>query len=508
MKAFLAIYDPSQPSGDGTFWSWRSTSLDLNQLDNLYYGFAKNNRPESPNQLAQATIIGGFVHFHNNMVYAYRFGNGGHDIHGRPERFVMIVAGMVLDPSESIDLAGLLNCQTVVDILAKAPTTCPMPAPAELEIEVPENLFSADIVFIAKVLRGERLEFSGPEALLQASAVCGSLPVDRFWKCQVSMKGKMPFAVVELVPQKPKTIAPVLVVKSETETDKPPVLSQTKKPHETTLLIRRLLGRSLLALVVFCLSFLCYLEFPWPLILCYFWPPPLSNIEIKVNLGNGVMLVMVKISSGKFMMGSPMTEKGRSPSETQHDVTLTKGFLIGKYEVTQEQWEIVMGVKQSINKGQNLPITKVSWNDCQDFIKKLNAKTNGDYRLPTEAEWEYACRGGETTAYSFGDKITPKDANYGGDDDGAPTAVGCFKKNAFGLYDMHGNVAEWCEDIEGEYPKDSVTDPKGPLMGERRIFRGGSFASGESDIRSSSRGNGSQIEKGKPQIGFRIVKVP
>ena len=153
----------------------------------------------------------------------------------------------------------------------------------EIEIEVPENLFSADIVFIAKVLRGERLEFSGPEALLQASAVCGSLPVDRFWECQVSMKGEMPFAVVELVPQKPKTIAPVLG-KPETGTKKPPVISQPKKPHETTLPIRRLLGRSLLALVVFCLSFLCYLEFPWPLILCYFWPPPLSNIEIKVNL--------------------------------------------------------------------------------------------------------------------------------------------------------------------------------------------------------------------------------
>ena len=507
MKSFLAIYDPSQPSEDGTFWSWRSTSLDLNQLDNLYYGFAKNNRPESPNQLAQATIIGGFVHFHNNMVYAYRFGNGGHDIHGRPERFVMIVAGVVLDPSERIDLAAILKCQTMVDILAIAQTTCPMPAPVELEIEVPENLFSADIVFIAKVLRGERLEFSGPEALLQASAVCGSLPLGRFWECQVSMIGEMPFAVVELVPQKPKTIAPVLMVKSETGTNKPPVLSPKKKSLETTLLnkcglpTRSLLGRSLLALVVFCPLILWYLGFSWL--------PPVSDIELKEDLGNGVMLEMVKISSGKFMMGSPMTEKGRSDGETPHMVELNKEFRMGKYEVTQEQWDRVMDVvNPSINKGPKLPVTKVSWEECRDFIKKLNAKTNGGYRLPTEAEWEYTCRARKSTAYSFGDKITPKDANYRDSKIGKPVTVGNYKPNAFGLYDMHGNVAEWCEDIEGAYPKDSITDPKGPTKGERRIFRGGSFASGESDIRSSSRVHSSQIEKGNPEIGFRIVKVP
>ena len=109
-------------------------------------------------------------------------------------------------------------------------------------------------------------------------------------------------------------------------------------------------------------------------------------------------------------MGSPESEKGRLNSETQHEVTLTKPFYLGKYEITQEQWEGVMGDNPSNTQGRNLPVTGVSWNDCQEFIKKLNAKTDCGYRLPTEAEWEYACRAGTTTVYSFGDKITPKDA--------------------------------------------------------------------------------------------------
>ena len=96
----------------------------------------------------------------------------------------------------------------------------------------------------------------------------------------------------------------------------------------------------------------------------------------------------------------------------QHEVTLTKPFYMGKYEVTQEQWQAVMGNNPSATKGGKLPVTNVSWDDCQDFIKKLNSKTDGGYRLPTDSEWEYACRAGTTTAYSFGDKMTPKDANY------------------------------------------------------------------------------------------------
>ena len=141
---------------------------------------------------------------------------------------------------------------------------------------------------------------------------------------------------------------------------------------------------------------------------------------------------MVLISAGKFMMGSPASEKGRSVDETQHEVTITKPYYMGKYEVTQEQWEAVMGNNPSRIKGTKLPVTDVSWEDCQEFIKKLNAKKEGGYRLPTEAEWEYACRAGTTTAYSFGDEIAPKDANYASSMLGKPVVVGSYKSNAFG----------------------------------------------------------------------------
>jgi len=195
-------------------------------------------------------------------------------------------------------------------------------------------------------------------------------------------------------------------------------------------------------------------------------------------------LEMVLIPAGKFMMGSPESEKGRDKGEPQHEVTITKPFFMGKYEVTQEQWESVMGKNPSEVKGAKLPVTRVSWDDCQEFINKLNAKTNGGYRLPTEAEWEYACRAGTTTAYSYGGNLTKSDANI----DGRSTkAVGSYKPNAFGLYDMHGNVSEWCEDWYGSLQDGEVTDPKGPATGSTRVSRGGSFFSIDLLTRSSGR---------------------
>ncbi|MEN9672246.1 MAG: hypothetical protein RL553_511 [Planctomycetota bacterium] len=193
---------------------------------------------------------------------------------------------------------------------------------------------------------------------------------------------------------------------------------------------------------------------------------------------------MVLIPAGKFKMGSPESEKGRSKAETQHEVTLTKPFYMGKYEVTQEQWNALMGNNPSATKGAKLPVTRVSWEDCQEFIKKLNPKTNGGYRLPTEAEWEFACRAGTATAYSFGDNLTKSDANIYGD---STKAVGSYRPNAFGLYDMHGNVFELCEDWHGDYPDGAVMDPKGPVTGEDRVLRGGSFDNIVSNARSSSR---------------------
>ena len=254
-----------------------------------------------------------------------------------------------------------------------------------------------------------------------------------------------------------------------------------------------------------------------------------------VDFGEGVKLEMVLVPAGKFKMGftkkeledfrvaiqegiKKITKKklGKedldlvdlimSKQGKQHEVTLTKPFYMGKYEVTQEQWEEVMGNNPSYTKGAKLPVTKVSWNDCQEFIKKLNAKTSGGFRLPTEAEWEYACRAGTTTKYSFGDKITPKDANYGDSRIDKPVEVGSYKPNAFGLFAMHGNVCEWCKDWHGDYPF-AVTDPKGPATGEYRVLRGGSFLVNDYIARSSSRNYDSPTDQ-TGYYGFRLTRTP
>ncbi len=229
-----------------------------------------------------------------------------------------------------------------------------------------------------------------------------------------------------------------------------------------------------------------------------------------IDLGKDVKLEMVLVPAGKFKMGSPANEKGRGSNETQHEVTLTTPFYLGKYEVTPEQWNALMGNNPSETKGAKLPVTDVSWEDCQEFIKKLNAKTNGGYRLPSEAEWEYACRAGTTTAYSFGDNITAKDANYNiGVKIVKPVAVGNYKPNAFGLYDMHGNVWEWCKDWYGNYQAGAVTDLKGPAKGEGHVLRGGSFISDVSLARSSNRNDYILTPTFRIYYeGFRLARTP
>jgi len=225
-----------------------------------------------------------------------------------------------------------------------------------------------------------------------------------------------------------------------------------------------------------------------------------AGIEI---IGKGIKLEMVIIPAGTFKRGSPTSEKGRSDDEKQHSVKLTKAYYIGKYEVTQNQWEVIMGNNPSKTKGENLPVTNVSWEDCQKFIVKLNTKTDGGYRFPTEAEWEYACRAGTTTAYSYGANLTKSDANFAGN---SIMEVGSYKPNAFGLYDMHGNVCEWCEDWYGDYPVGAVTDPKGPATGEKRVLRGGSFYGSDSDARSSDRYDHSPTDRGDGG-GFRLART-
>jgi formylglycine-generating enzyme required for sulfatase activity len=229
-----------------------------------------------------------------------------------------------------------------------------------------------------------------------------------------------------------------------------------------------------------------------------------SGKEEVTDLGKDVKLEMILIPAGKFVMGSPESEKGHRINETQHEVTITKPFYMGKYEVTQEQWDAVMINNRSFYRGPKLPVTSVSWENCQEFIKKLNAKTSGGYRLPTEAEWEYSCRAGTTTAYSYGDSITKNDSNV----EGLSTkVVGSYKPNAFGLYDMHGNVWEWCEDWKVDYPKEAVIDPKGPEAGKNRVLRGGSFTGVGLHSRSANWFDNLPSTWNIDYLGFRLAKT-
>ncbi len=177
---------------------------------------------------------------------------------------------------------------------------------------------------------------------------------------------------------------------------------------------------------------------------------------LTAELGNGVTMDFVYIPGGKFLMGSPETEKGHRDSESpQHWVTVPE-FFMGKYQVTQAQWQAVMGNNPSYFKGENRPVEMVSWYDCAEFCKKLSPIIGRDCRLPSEAEWEYACRAGTTTPFYFGETITSELANYDGNYTYANEPIGLYRKettpvgqfppNAFGLYDMHENVYEWCAD--------------------------------------------------------------
>jgi eukaryotic-like serine/threonine-protein kinase len=204
-------------------------------------------------------------------------------------------------------------------------------------------------------------------------------------------------------------------------------------------------------------------------------------------------LQMISVQAGNFMMGSS-GEVGRRSEESLHQVILSQSFYLGKYEVTQGQWERVMGNNPSYFKGSDRPVEQVSWNDAVAFCKKLTETekragmlTAGmAYQLPTEAQWEYACRAGTTTAYSFGENLTSRQANIDEVVD-ETTPVGKYPANAWGFHDMHGNVWEWCEDCYGTYPTGSVRDPLGQRNPSFRVRRGGSWGNSEEDARCASR---------------------
>ena len=237
--------------------------------------------------------------------------------------------------------------------------------------------------------------------------------------------------------------------------------------------------------------------------------------EVKlIKLPGGATMEMVWCPPGSFMMGSPTSENPRDNDETQHKVMLTKGFWMGKYEVTQRQWESVMGDNPSRFKGADRPVEQVSWNDCQEFIRKINASGEVMVSLPTEAQWEYACRAGTTTPFSFGSSLNGDKANCDGNYPYGTTAkgqyreatapVGSYSPNAWGLYDMHGNVWEWCADWYGDYPTGSVTDPTGPASGSIRVLRGGGWFSHAHRCRSALR---NRYVPGfrYGDLGFRLV---
>ncbi len=254
--------------------------------------------------------------------------------------------------------------------------------------------------------------------------------------------------------------------------------------------------------------------------------------DIVIDLGDGVTMELVLIQPGSFTMGDAI-------EKPMHKVTLSKPFYMGKYEVTQAQWEQIMGNNPGDFKGPKKPVDKVSWIECQEFLAKLNAKLGGAviggaFRLPTEAEWEYACRAGTTTKFYTGDNDTDleKASWYGGNSGtqtnemrmamvagrgrdrfsghtGAQThEVGGKAPNTWGLYDMHGNVGEWCQDWDGDYSPDPVTDPTGPASGKARIIRGGS--ANQYDIadncRSAKRNQWFPHERGR-FWGFRVAKT-
>jgi formylglycine-generating enzyme required for sulfatase activity len=267
--------------------------------------------------------------------------------------------------------------------------------------------------------------------------------------------------------------------------------------------------------------------------------PPVRSVPVPYNF--------VRIEGGSFTMGSPPTEVNHEKDEARHPVSINT-FYMGKYEVSQAEYEAVMGTNPSSDKGGNLPVVSVNWYDAveycnarslkegltpaytinksktdvnntndEDSVKWMvtwNQKANG-YRLPSEAEWEYACRAGTATPFNVGNNITTSQSNYNGTepynsntrgiDRDRTLPVGSFLPNAWGLYDMHGNVFEWCWDWYGTYSADAQTNPSGASSSSRRVTRGGCYVQGAADVRSAYRGANTPSDYFRCH-GFRIAR--
>ncbi len=239
-------------------------------------------------------------------------------------------------------------------------------------------------------------------------------------------------------------------------------------------------------------------------------PIDMPKVSI-VDQIKGSKFEFVYIPPGTFLMGSPPDEEDRSSLETQHEVTLTKGFYLQTTEVTLFQWKSFLNAMPHLlskDWWDDAPVG-VSWDDCCKFINKLNESVGSKrYRLPTEAEWEYACRsGGIGRRYCYGndDRVLGEYAWFEANSGTETPLVGKKKPNAWGLYDMHGNVHEWVEDWYGDYPEGSVTDPTGPSSGTARVYRGGSWRNSARRLRCARRGFALQAYR-SGRIGFRLAR--
>ena len=237
---------------------------------------------------------------------------------------------------------------------------------------------------------------------------------------------------------------------------------------------------------------------------------PIANSDnITIPVKDGISIDMVRVEAGTFTMGATAEMKDPNDDEKPtHRVTLTNDYYIGKYEVTQALWKAVMGNNPSNFKGDNLPVEKVSWDDCQEFISKLNRITGKTLRLPTEAEWEYAARGGNNSrGYQYSGSNNLSDvAWFRGNSGGKPHAVGTKQPNELGIYDMSGNVDEWCQDWYwyGAYSSSSQVNPTGANSGSYRVCRGGSWGCIARICRSSYRYCGTPVSR-YTFLGLRLV---
>jgi formylglycine-generating enzyme required for sulfatase activity len=260
--------------------------------------------------------------------------------------------------------------------------------------------------------------------------------------------------------------------------------------------------------------------------------PPPAVVQPAAVPVNPLPDNFVRINGGTFTMGSPAGEVNRHDGEVQHRVTVS-AFYMGKYEVTQREWTAVMGSNPSHWKGDNLPVENVSWYDAIDYCNRRSQREgltpaytrNGDnvtwnrnangYRLPTEAEWEYACRAGASGPFNTGNNITTSQANYNGNYPYNGNAKGQYRErtwdagsgaaNAWGLYDMHGNLWEWCWDRYGAYASGAQTDPAGAASGSYRVLRGGGWDSSAGRLRSAYRNDSAPSNRGSG-AGFRLVR--